>query len=247
MRIHRQIKHAGLAAIKQREGLRLRAYQDQADIWTIGYGHTGTVKRNDRISQIQATAYLKEDVHWAESVISASVQVPLNDDEFAALVSWAFNVGTHAVIESTLVRRLNAGDYASAASELMRWVKVTSPKTGKLVFNSGLQNRRISEVEQFTKGGARETRASIARGASVAATPAGREDIAGSRTMRGAGVAGIGTVAGSVIEMVEQAKPQVAEAMWFLPAAKWVFIALVLIGIAAVIYARLDDHKKGES
>jgi hypothetical protein len=63
--------------------------------------------------------------------------------------------------------------------------------------------------------------------------------------MRGGAVAGAGTIAGSIMDAVEQVKPQLAETMTFLPAMKWVFVALVLVGIGAVIYARLDDHRKG--
>jgi len=243
-RIHRQITKAGLAEIKRREGLRLKAYQDDAGVWTIGYGHTGDVWKSDVIDEAKAESYLREDVRWAESTISASVQVPLNDQQFDALVSWSFNIGVGQTIDSTLVRRLNAGEYGAVPSELMRWVKITSPVSGKKLFSQGLANRRQSESAQWV-----QANPNIQGGVGLVQSPisAGRTDISKSRTLRGGAVAGAGTVAGSVLEAVENAKPQVAEAMWFMPALKWVFVGLVLVGIGAVIYARLDDYRKGET
>jgi lysozyme len=245
-RIHRQISPAGLDAIKQREGLRLKAYQDQAGVWTIGYGHTGDVwEGNGQIDEAKAEALLKEDVRWAETTISANVQVALDDYEFAALVSWAFNVGTHNVIESTLVRRLNAGEYEAVPSELMRWIKITDPETGELVASQGLVNRRSMEVSQWHQGIGQPDLDTQPPAGPIVPIQHGREDITKSRTMRGGAVAGAGTLAGSIMDAVEQVKPQLAETMTFLPAMKWVFVALVLVGIGAVIYARLDDHRKG--
>jgi len=249
-RYHRKISPEGLVAIQQREGLRLSAYQDQAGVWTIGYGHTSGVTEGMKIGTQQADDYLKEDIRWAETTISANVRMPLDEDEFATLVSWAFNIGTHNVIESTLVRKLNTGDYGSVPSELMRWIKVRYPETGQLEDNPGLINRRTSEVEQWLQGTGDATLnpdpRPVPRGA-VEPVFTGRADISKSRTMRGGAVAGAGTLAGSIVDAVEQVKPQVAETMTFLPAMKWVFVALVLIGIGAVIYARLDDHRKGAS
>ena len=277
-RIHRQITKAGLEAIKRREGLRLNAYQDDAGVWTIGYGHTGDVWKGDVIDEGKAEDLLREDVKWAETTISASVQVPLKDHQFDALVSWAFNIGTGQTIDSTLVRRLNAGEFDAVPSELMRWVKVTSPTSGKKLFSQGLQNRRQSEVNQWMQANSNVQKSSSSKavgrtkksssseavgqtkksssseavgqmgvGLAPSPIPAGRVDISKSRTLRGGAVAGAGTIAGSVLEAVENAKPQVAEAMWFMPTLKWVFVGLVLVGLAAVIYARLDDYRKGET
>ncbi len=247
MREHRQISDDGLYAIKRREGLRLTAYQDSAGVWTVGYGHTGKVFPGDVITQTDAAHFLREDVRWAETTISANVKVPLTQNQFDALVSWSFNVGVHNTIESTLVRRLNAGDYGAVASELMRWVKITNPKTGKLVFNQGLQNRRMSEVEQFTRDEKQEQNSepAQARGASIAAVPAGREEISGSRTLQGAAIAGSGGVAAGIVEASSQAKWQLQDMVYFIPTLKWVLIAVIVIGAAAAIYARFDDHKQG--
>ncbi len=240
---HRQISPAGVSEIKQREGLVLVAEPDQAGVWTIGYGHTGKVFPGDTITQTQAEQFLREDVRWAETTISANVKVPLSQSQFDALVSWSFNVGIHNTIESTLVRRLNAGDYGAVSSELMRWVKITDPNTGTLVFNQGLQNRRMSEAEQFTKDD-KQAPIAQARGAAIAAAPAGREDMAGSRTLKGAALAGGGGVATAIVDATSQAKWQLEGMVYFIPALKWVLIGVIVIGAAAAIYARFDDHKK---
>ena len=107
----RQINDYGFAKIKQWEGLRLEAYQDSAGVWTIGYGHIDGVKKGDKITKKQAKDFLHKDLSKFEEIVSKSIKVPLNDYQFAALVSFAFNVGEYAFKKSTLVKKLNKGDY----------------------------------------------------------------------------------------------------------------------------------------
>lgn len=114
---------AGLALIRKFEGFRAVAYKDPVGVITIGFGHTKTAKEGMTITLSQAVDLLREDVGWAEDGINRLISVPLEQNQFDALVSWAFNVGVGAVERSTLRRRLNAGDYAAVPSELMRWTK----------------------------------------------------------------------------------------------------------------------------
>lgn len=117
------INAKGLALIKQFEGLVLQAYRDPVGVWTIGYGHTGPdVKPGAVITRSQAEALLKKDLARFESAVRSLVKVPVNANQFSALVSFAFNVGSGALAQSTLLARLNQRDYQGAANQFGRWV-----------------------------------------------------------------------------------------------------------------------------
>ena len=137
------ISPRGLDLIKQHEGCRLEAYQDSVGIWTIGYGHTLGVKAGDTCTQEQADAYLKADVHSAENCIEKSVTSSLSQGEFDALCSFTFNLGCAALRNSTLLRKLNSGDYDGAAAEFKKW----DHAGGKQL--AGLTKRRADEAELF--------------------------------------------------------------------------------------------------
>jgi lysozyme len=109
---------AGIDLIKHFEGLRLNAYQDVADIWTIGYGHTGPkVKPGLTITEAQADQLLSDDLCRFESGVTDAVKVPLNANEFSALVSFGYNLGLGSLRRSTLLRLLNEGDRSGAAMQ----------------------------------------------------------------------------------------------------------------------------------
>lgn len=139
------INQAGLDLIKKFEGLRLQAYQDSVGVWTIGYGSTEGVWDGQTITEDEAEARLRHDLKTAETAVSAMAHVPLTDNQFAALVSFAFNLGAHALRESTLLRKLNASDYKGAAEEFLKWRFAGS----KLLL--GLQLRRQAERALFLK------------------------------------------------------------------------------------------------
>ncbi|VEJ46068.1 lysozyme [Bartonella vinsonii] len=147
----RRISKEGLALIKQWEGLRLNAYQDTACVWTIGYGHTSNagkpiVKKGMYITQEQAEEILCEDLKQFEKAVEEAVTVRLTDEQFAALVSFCYNVGSKAFCKSTLLKKLNQGDYESVPAELQRWNKIG----GKPL--KGLANRRAAEAGLWAKG-----------------------------------------------------------------------------------------------
>jgi lysozyme len=130
--------------IKGHEGLELVAYKDGGGVWTIGYGHTGAeVKVGMLITLAQAEELLTRDLRSSEGHINTSVTVPLTQNQFDALVSFVFNVGGGAFESSTLLKLLNAGNYAGAADQLLRWNK----DEGKIV--QGLSNRREAERKLF--------------------------------------------------------------------------------------------------
>ncbi|AXE34815.1 lysozyme [Chromobacterium phragmitis] len=138
------INAAGLNLIKQFEGLRLIAYQDAVGIWTIGYGHTGPdVAPGKTITQLQADQLLQNDLARFESGVSNLVKVPLNANQFSALVSFSYNLGLGNLQNSTLLRLLNQRDYAGAAGQFPRW-----DKAGGRVL-PGLSRRRLAEQALF--------------------------------------------------------------------------------------------------
>ena len=143
-----QTSEKGIALIKQFEGCKLTAYQDSVGVWTIGYGWTQPVdgkpiRAGMTIKQETAERLLKTGLVSYESDVSRLVKVSLNQGQFDALVSFTYNLGARSLSTSTLLRKLNAGDYAGAADEFLRW-----NKAGGKVLN-GLTRRREAERALF--------------------------------------------------------------------------------------------------
>ena len=141
-----KINKEGLSIIKQCEGCRLRAYLCPSLIPTIGYGHTIGVKLGDIITQADADRYLLQDIKRFEQAVSALVKVPINENQFSALVSFAFNVGVGNLKSSTLLKKLNLRDYKGCSNEFDRWVYGSNKKPLE-----GLKKRRKLERELFNK------------------------------------------------------------------------------------------------
>ena len=138
------INQAGIDLIKRWEGLRLEAYICPAGVATVGYGSTGDhVYLGMTITEAEAERLLRLDLQRFEDSVSKSVKVTLNDNEYAALCSFSFNVGCGAFESSTLLRRLNAGEPKERvfSEELPRWSKANGQTL------QGLLNRRNAEIE----------------------------------------------------------------------------------------------------
>lgn len=119
------------------------AYQCDAGVWTIGYGHTSGVKEGDTCTKEQADAWLAADVQTVEAVINA-LAISLSQNQFDALVSLGFNIGANALLNSTLIKKAKTNpDDATIADEFLRWNKV-----GNTVVN-GLTRRRKAESELY--------------------------------------------------------------------------------------------------
>jgi lysozyme len=142
----RRINADGIALIKQWEGLRLETYRCSAGVLTIGYGHTSSVIPGMHITETEAERLLMRDLAIFEAEVSRAVDVEITDNQFAALVSWTYNIGVSAMRGSTLIRKLNTGDYASVPAELARWNKI------KGVVSPGLSNRRAAEAGLWARG-----------------------------------------------------------------------------------------------
>jgi len=147
----RQISQHGLEKLKQWEGLKTKAYKDAGDVWTIGYGHTaaaGTPAPHQGmvITASEAESILLKDLTQYEAAVENNVNVKLNDNQFAALVSFTFNVGIGAFKNSTLLKKLNQGDFDAVPVELRKWVKAGGKKV------QGLVNRRQAEGYLWMEG-----------------------------------------------------------------------------------------------
>ena len=136
----------GFALIKAAEGCRLKAYPDPgtgAEPFTIGYGHTRNVNPGDTITKEQADFMLAIDLQKFEDHVSELVKVPINENQFAALVSLCYNIGAEALAGSTLLRLLNSGAYDNAAAQFLTW----NHAGGKVM--AGLTRRREAEKALF--------------------------------------------------------------------------------------------------
>ena len=167
----RRINQEGLDIIKRWEGIEdgdpstvnLDPYLCPAKVWTIGWGHSVTYNGtqlnmyNDPVGDLarmiypngitmeEAETLLFNDTDSRAIRISNIVKVPLNDNQFSALVSFVYNVGTGNFLSSTLLKKLNLGDYLGAAFEFPKWRRAG----GKIL--NGLVSRRAAEQELFLK------------------------------------------------------------------------------------------------
>ena len=164
----------GLALIKRFEGLRLDAYRDAVGVWTIGYGHTSVagapeVRAGLRISEADAHEILARDVEtFARGVLDA-VTVELSEQQFSALVSFAYNVGLGGFKRSSVLTAVNARDFEAVPRRLNLWTKA-----GDRVL-PGLVRRRAAEGALFMSENAASSREIIA--------PASSKPVLESRTM----------------------------------------------------------------
>lgn len=140
-----RVSDNGLALIKKFEGCRLTAYADVGGVWTIGWGQTGPdVVEGLTITQAQADARLRAEVDRFANGVLAELKVPVNQNQFDALVSFAYNIGLGAFRSSTLLKLLNDRTQVSiVASEFTKWNKVN----GKPI--EGLSRRREAEKQLF--------------------------------------------------------------------------------------------------
>ena len=142
-----QYSKDGLHLTEGFEGCRLNAYPDPGtggDPWTIGYGHTGAdIHAGLTITQAQAEEYLRQDVQKAAANVNTHVKVEITQDEFDALVDFAFNCGCGNLDTSTLLKKLNAGDHEGAAQEFLKWDMAGGHHM------AGLLRRRQAEAALF--------------------------------------------------------------------------------------------------
>ncbi|WP_421917394.1 lysozyme [Mesorhizobium sp.] len=193
-----QTSPSGRAAIARREGNKLVAYLDSVGVWTIGVGHTSAagppeVKQGLTITAAQSDQILSRDLASVEASVTSMVVVPLNQNEFDALVSLVFNIGAGAFRRSSVLKNLNAGNRPGAADAMLAWNKGTF--AGKKVVLKGLASRRRDERAQFLKAALAAAPQHSAVETSTAGTsepPA--ETVPGARKSAGKPAAAVGVV-----------------------------------------------------
>jgi lysozyme len=150
MRVHPRFLAFGaatLVALAAHEGFSDRAYIPvPGDVPTIGFGTTESVKLGDKITPVKALERALTDVRKFEGAIKQCVKVPLHQHEYDAFVSLSYNIGAGAFCKSTLVRKLNSGDYTGACEQILQWDKFKGQPL------RGLTIRREKEYKQCTAG-----------------------------------------------------------------------------------------------
>lgn len=138
-----KISQKGIDLIKKFEGCRLKAYKDSVGVWTIGRGNTSHAKAGMTITQQQAETFLKEDIVPVERVLNG-MGVNFTQNQFDALCSWIFNLGTANFNSSTMRKYIIAkkGD-VEITDQLIKWHNAG----GKPL--TGLKRRRVAEANMF--------------------------------------------------------------------------------------------------
>ena len=138
------ISDEGFDLIKHFEGCELEAYKCAAGVWTIGYGHTKDVQEGDVWNKEKAEFMLWRELEDEYEVyVNDLVTVPINQSQFDALVSWVYNLGPANLKNSTMLKKLNAGEYEEVPSKMKKWNKAN----GKVL--EGLIRRRAAESLLF--------------------------------------------------------------------------------------------------
>lgn len=150
-----RLSESGREILVREEGKRLAAYRDHVGNWTIGAGQTTIrgrpVQAGDTLTEAEYEQLLGERIAEFEGALNAYVKVPLTQQQFDALFSWTWNVGIGAMRDSTLIEKLNAGDYAAAADQLLAWDRVTVD--GVRRSDPALAARRQRERARFLAAG----------------------------------------------------------------------------------------------
>ena len=141
-----KLSDEGRDVLADREGMRLTAYKDSRGVWTIGLGHTSaagapTVKPGLTITEDEAWEIFRRDVQTFRTQLRGAIKVPVEQHQFDALASFIYNIGAGGFKGSTVLKRLNAGDYAGAGEAMLMWNKPPE-----------IMARRRGEHAQFTKG-----------------------------------------------------------------------------------------------
>lgn len=136
-----EINAKGLSVLKNHEGFSAVPYKDTGGVLTVGYGHTGHI--TGPVTQEQAEQLLKADLKVAEHAVADNITIPLNENQFSALVSLVYNIGSQAFAKSHLKLYINQGNFELAANEFDKWVYDNHVKL------PGLIDRRAAEKQLF--------------------------------------------------------------------------------------------------
>jgi GH24 family phage-related lysozyme (muramidase) len=149
----------GLALIQQYEGFRAEPTRLPDGTWLVGYSHVRVGEPGEAVNENEARELLALDVAAYEKLVNARITQPLNQAQFDALVSFAFSVGAEAFEQSQVLRRINAGDYVSAACAIDAWRK--ADVGGESVIVDSLVSRRAAEKALFLRDMAHDAAPSV--------------------------------------------------------------------------------------
>ena len=222
--------------VKEFEGLHrvqpdgtISSYRCAGGRWTIGYGSTKGVRSGMKITLEEAEERLKADLDYFAKGVKNLIDVPLNQGQFDALVSFSYNVGLGALESSTLRKLLQQGHYDEVPAQLLRWDKTTVNGEKKVL--KGLTRRRVAEAAMWS----RYTQIGEQLSQKVEPTDTAQKPLVKSRTMAGLSLAGLGTI---LTETSTQLKPLIGYSTAFETA----FVVVTVVGIGLAAYARISDH-----
>ena len=138
-----QLSKTGIELLKHFEGCELKAYQDSVGVWTIGYGHTKGIYEGLEITQSEAEKMLVDELPEYEGYITDKIVPRLQQHEFDALVCWVYNLGPTNLSSSTMLKKLNAGEFKEVPFQMKRWDKAGGQPL------LGLTRRRNAEALLF--------------------------------------------------------------------------------------------------
>lgn len=233
-----KVSLAGRELIKEFEGFRNVAYQDVVGVWTVGFGFTEGVKPGQRMTLGQASARLATELARYESAVLAACKVPPNQNQFDALCSLAWNIGTGAIARSSVIKAHNRGDVQSAARAFGLWNKAGGKEW------PGLTRRRAAEAALYLKPTHDELPADAEAEplAPVQPMPQAVEpetSLAASGINRAATVAGTTAATVGAVSSIKQSLDDLGP--WLVPA-----LALAVVGLAAyIVWQRFEQRRKG--
>ncbi|HTM81477.1 glycoside hydrolase family protein [Asticcacaulis sp.] len=229
MRARQKVSRAGVELIKSFEGLRTAAARLPDGRWTLGYGHTFSAREGAKVTQEDADALLRFDLLPVVDSINNLILVPLNQNQFDALVSFCFNIGAENFAHSTVLKRINEGRFAEAALAMDSWR--SAEFNGQTYVLAPLIRRRAAEKNLFL------TPEEISHQAAMLGRPV--EDLAGNDQ-----VAEAAPDAGYINPYASAAKRQVID----LNAPQEAVVESLPQGFAAAQEAqrRLEDSRRAE-
>ena len=242
----RKVNAAGVALVKEFEGRELAAYRCPAGHWTIGWGHTAMagppeVHEGDRITAAKAESILNADLKRFGAEVEQLVTVPLSDNQFAALVSFVYNLGPEKLAGSTALKRLNKRDYDGAAAALEWWNKARDPDTGRLVVLKGLKRRRAAEKALYLTPDEAPAPAEVETNPDAIEVPTTeRRD----SPLSGRTGAGVGLVSGGAAVQSDQAQELVDQGSILAGVLPWAGGVLIALGVGWILWARYSDWRR---
>ena len=221
--------------IKRWEGVKLKTYRCDANVLTIGVGHTAAMGdpkpvEGMTITAEEADAILARDLAITEAQVQSAVKVDITQRQYDTLISFVFNVGIGAFRNSTLLKKLNAGRYVDVPSELLKWNRVN----GKV--NQGLVNRRKAEADLW-RGAPTDKKPTGSMPQAVDPPRKMTQSKEGNAALLAGGAASI-TAAGDVARQLSETGDNVTSLLSLLRNPTFLVLVLVIIAAAAIWYWR---------